>query len=185
MERNDDISRQIFDNLYKRLHKVKNKELVPNSELTKSIKNAIDNDDISRHKIMRQTHNPEYQFDDEEILFFSHPQTINLQLRILWLDKEDELTQKNTQKNGNTKTSYQLKWYTIDDVWEKNQEKYYKIFNINKKGTVEPRIFFLAVDIKDKRKITYHAFDPDHKDYKKIVKELLKENFLFSLRSDI
>ena len=180
MERNDDTTKQIFDNLYDRLHKVKDNKLIVNSELTKSIKDAIENNDISRHKIMRLTHNPEYQFDEIDIWFYSHPQTISYYLKKLWLYNREIKKKNSYPRIENTKVTYKLQWYIIDDL-ESNEK--YKLFDIGDKD-IEPRLFFLAIDKKDKRKITYHAYDPDEENYKKTIKDLLQENFLFSLRSD-
>lgn len=137
------------------------------------------------NNIINSTRDLSLLFNEEELFKNINPNIIKKELKNKWINHVSYLTEgwivhKN---NVNIYVKEVLIPYTINDL-DMGKEHKYKIFDISKNWTIEPRIFLITVN-KKSRNISYHSYDPDDKEYESTIKQLLRNNFIFSIRNDV
>ncbi len=145
-------------------------------------------ENIYRHQMTRQdlvqsTQDLSNFLNSEELLKNIGPHIIAQELQHRWIQKKDtSYITKNwiiDERNIIPYTKFFFLPYTIDNLYHKNFRNY-KLFDIGVDGSIEPRIFLVALD-KKYNEIRYYCYDPDLKNYTNKVDKLLRDNFLFSL----
>ncbi|AKH33161.1 hypothetical protein XF24_00838 [candidate division SR1 bacterium Aalborg_AAW-1] len=144
-------------------------------------------EDAHHHKanwktIINKTKDITLLLDDNELLQSITPQIITKELKELGIEKESlSYFHDGPHITVDTIENYAkniLRGYTLSDIGKEDEK--YKLFNRSKNGSIEPRIFIIAIH-KKSNMVRYYGYDPDDDNYKKTITNLLQHNFLFSL----